>query len=318
VTREHRFLLEARAAAAVGAVVQRLPRRLALALGRSLGRVWADLDPRHVRIAVDNLRHAFPHWDESRLYRTARGVYAHFGQVLFDILWLAPRTRDEVLSLVDVEGADKARAALAEGRGVVMVTGHMGNWEVNGIALGWLFEPVAVVARPLDNPGLDERLVTFRQKSGNPVVYKRRALGQALRLLRSGQAVAFLVDQNVQADEGIFVDFFGRPAATTTAAAALAVRVDCPILHGWAELRGDGRYLLHLEGTRPRPGAEPTAEVARLTQEMTSAIEGYIRSAPEQWLWIHRRWKTRPPEEATPATVPTEPSAKEPAVFEPR
>jgi KDO2-lipid IV(A) lauroyltransferase len=228
-------------------LVRPLPRRAVLALGRGVGRFWADLDPRHVRIAVANLRPAFPHWDEARLLRTARGVYSHFGAVLLDILWL--------------------------------------------------FEPVAVVARPLDNPVLDARLVAFRRKSGNSVLYKRSALGQALRHLRSGRAVAFLVDQNVQAEEAVFVEFFGRPAASTTVAAALAVRASCPIVHGWTELKADGRYLMRYGVLRPRAGAERGAEVARLTQELAHIVEGYVRSAPEQWLWIHRRWKTRPPGE---------------------
>ena len=274
-----------------------LPRRAVLALGRGLGRLWADLDPRHVAIAAENLRQAFPHWDEARRLRTARGVYAHFGAVLLDILWLRHRSRDQILALVDVEGAEAVRAAFREERGVVMATAHIGNWELSGILLGWLFEPVAVVARPLDNPGLDDHLVAFRRKSGNEVIYKRSALGQALRRLRSGKAVAFLVDQNVQAEEGIFVDFFGRPAATTTAAAALAVRAMTPVVTGWTELRRGGRYHLRLAVRRSRPEAERTAEVRRLTQEVSHEIESWVRAAPEQWLWLHRRWKTRPPEE---------------------
>jgi KDO2-lipid IV(A) lauroyltransferase len=278
-------------------LVRPLPRRAVLALGRGVGRFWADLDPRHVRIAVANLRPAFPHWDEARLLRTARGVYSHFGAVLLDILWLEHRSREEIMALVDAYGAEAVRAALAERRGVVMATGHIGNWELNGIGLGWLFEPVAVVARPLDNPVLDARLVAFRRKSGNSVLYKRSALGQALRHLRSGRAVAFLVDQNVQAEEAVFVEFFGRPAASTTVAAALAVRASCPIVHGWTELKADGRYLMRYGVLRPRAGAERGAEVARLTQELAHIVEGYVRSAPEQWLWIHRRWKTRPPGE---------------------
>jgi Kdo2-lipid IVA lauroyltransferase/acyltransferase len=304
VNRERRFALEARAAHVVERLVRRLPRRTALALGRGLGRIWADLDPRHVRIAVDNLRHAFPSWDEARCLRTARGVYAHFGQVIFDILWLQHLSPEEIMATVDVEGVAEARAALAEGLGSAMATGHIGNWELSGVAFGCLFGPSGVVARPLDNPLLDARLVAFRQKSGNTVIYKRQALSQALRMIRAGQGVAFVVDQNVQADEGIFVDFFGRPAASTTAVAALAVRVGCPILTGWAELRPSGRYTLHLEVIRPRPGTERAAEVERLTQVLAHRIESWVRDAPEQWLWLHRRWKTRPPEESEAALPP--------------
>jgi KDO2-lipid IV(A) lauroyltransferase len=282
-----------------------MPRGLVLALGRGLGRLWADLDPRHVAIAVDNLRHAFPQWEEARLRRTARGVYVHFGQVVLDILWLQGRDARTLLSLVDVEGGEAVRAALAEGRGAVMAAGHLGNWELGGIVMGWLFGPAAVVARPLDNPSLDDRLVAFRQMSGNIVLHKRNVLAQALRLMRSGKAVAFLVDQNTLPEEGIFVDFFGRPAATTPAASALAVKLGCPVIHGWAQLRPNGRYLLRLGTTRPRAGAERAAEVRRLTQEITTIIEEYVRSAPEQWLWLHRRWKTRPPEERTAAGAAT-------------
>jgi KDO2-lipid IV(A) lauroyltransferase len=229
--------------------------------------------------------------------------------VIFDILWLQHRTRDEIMALVDVEGDDEMRAALAEGRGAIMATGHIGNWELSGVAFGWVFGPSGVVARPLDNPLLDQRLVAFRQKSGNAVIYKRQALSQTLRMVRDGKAVAFVVDQNVQADEGIFVDFFGRPAASTTAAAALAVRVGCPIFMGWADLRPSGRYTLHLWVIRPRAEGERQAEVERLTQELAHRIEGWVRSSPEQWLWLHRRWKTRP--EKQQSAVSTQQSGTE-------
>lgn len=298
MTRERRFALEAWAADVVSRVVKRLPRPLLLALGRGLGRVWADLDPRHVRIAVDNLRHAFPHWDEPRLWRTARGVYAHFGQVIFDILWMQHRSPEQIVGLVDIEGREILVSALLERRGVVLATAHIGNWELSGLLLGWLYEPVGVVARPLDNPALDQRLVAFRARSGNTVIYKQQAIGAVLRLLRAGKGVALVVDQNVQADEGIFVDFFGRPAAATTVAAALAVRLEAPVVTAWIELRPDGRYKFRFTSTRPRPGSERTAEVERLTQEITHVLESWIRGAPEQWLWLHRRWKTRPPGEA--------------------
>jgi KDO2-lipid IV(A) lauroyltransferase len=120
-------------------------------------------------------------------------------------------------------------------------------------------------------------------------------------MLRDGIGVAVVVVQNVQADEGIFVDFFGRKAAATTVAAALALRLDARVVAGWVDLRPDGRYVLRFSSVPTRPGAERTAEVERLTQEITHVLEAWIRGAPEQWLWLHRRWKTRPPDEARPA-----------------
>jgi len=295
VTRERRYAVEARAAAIVQALVRPLPRRWTLGLGRALGRLLADLDPRHVAIAAENLRQAFPHWDEPRRLRTARAVYAHFGQTLLDILWMAQQPRERLLDLIVEEGRENADRVRAAGRGVVYVTGHFGNWEFYGVAFGWLGEPVGVVARPLDNPALEARLTAFRTRSGNTVISKRRALQDILRLLHQGAGVAILVDQNVQEQDGIFVEFFGRPAATTTVAAALAVKTGCALLPVHCEVRPDGRYKFvygrPLEWTTTGNRQD---DIARLTQELTTVIEGWVRERPEQWLWMHRRWKTQP------------------------
>ncbi len=293
--REERYAIEARAAAIVQALVRPLPRRWTLGLGRALGRLLADLDPRHVAIAAENLRQAFPHWDEPRRLRTARAVYAHFGQTLLDILWMAEQPRERLLGLIVEEGRENADGVRAAGRGVVYVTGHFGNWEFYGVAFGWLGEPVGVVARPLDNPALEARLTAFRTRSGNTVISKRRALQDILRLLRQGAGVAILVDQNVQEQDGIFVEFFGRPAATTTVAAALAVKTGCALLPVHCEALPDGRYKFvygrPLEWTTTGNRQD---DIARLTQALTTVIEGWVRERPEQWLWMHRRWKTQP------------------------
>jgi len=295
VRREERYAIEARAAAIVQALVRPLPRRWTLGLGRALGRLLADLDPRHVAIAAENLRQAFPHWDEPRRLRTARAVYAHFGQTLLDILWMAEQPRERLLGLIVEEGRENADGVRAAGRGVVYVTGHFGNWEFYGVAFGWLGEPVGVVARPLDNPALEARLTAFRTRSGNTVISKRRALQDILRLLRQGAGVAILVDQNVQEQDGIFVEFFGRPAATTTVAAALAVKTGCALLPVHCEALPDGRYKFvygrPLEWTTTGNRQD---DIARLTQALTTVIEGWVRERPEQWLWMHRRWKTQP------------------------
>lgn len=301
MSRERRYAREERAAAWVQSLVSRLPRRAALAFGRALGGLWADLDRRHVRIALDNLRRAYPHWSEERLVRTALGVYRHFGQVVIDLLWMQGRGLDEILALVDVEGREHAEAATADGRAALMLTGHFGNWELAGVVQGRLLGPIGVVARPLDNPALDARLCAFRAKSGNTVIYKRHALGQVLQSLRGGRSVAILIDQNVH-EGGLFVDFFGRPAATTTVAAALVLKTGCAVLPGFLSLRRDGRYLMKYqppirwEGTGDR-----RADIASLTQRLSLVIEEAVREAPEQWLWLHRRWKAQPGDAAPSA-----------------
>jgi Kdo2-lipid IVA lauroyltransferase/acyltransferase len=290
-----RHAIEARAASVCARLLAPLPRRLVLALGRRLGRLWGELDRRHVAIAAANLARAFPDWDEGRAWRTARGVYGHFGSILLDLLWLDARGRDRVMAVVDVEGQPHVERAMAQGRGVLLITGHIGNWELHGLAHGWTFGPIGMIARPLDNPALDERLCRLRGRGGNTVIYKRRALATVLRMLREGQAVAVLIDQNVQEKDGIFVRFFDRPAATTTVAAALALKTGCALLPTHAVLGADGRYRLVYEPALEwQPTGDRDADMAALTQRLTSVIEGWVRTDPTQWLWMHRRWKTQP------------------------
>jgi KDO2-lipid IV(A) lauroyltransferase len=277
-------------------LVSLLPRRQALALGRSLGRLVADLDRRHVAIALDNLRRAFPHWDESRLRRTAHGVYAHFGQVLLDVLRLERRSRQEVLSTVEFVGLEHVLPLMEARRGILFATAHIGNWEIHGIAHSLRYRPISVIARALDNPLLDARLCAVRRMGGNTVLYKQKALQGVMRAIRAGEGVAILVDQNVQEKDGIFVEFFGRPAATTTVAAAVVVKTGCALVPVHTEIRRDGGYRLYYDAPlESRPAGERGAEVARLTQELSWTIEGWVRATPEQWLWMHRRWKTQPP-----------------------
>lgn len=303
--RERRHALEAALASAVGAVVRRLPRRLVLALGRGLGRFWAALDSRHVRIAADNMRQSFPEWDEPRVRATVLGVYCHFASVLLEILWMEGRPVAELLALTDVEGLEHMQAALARGRGVVSPIAHLGNWELQGVATAPLIGSSSVIARPLDNPALDGRLVSFRTSTGNVVIYKKKALPQILKTLREGRVVAVMLDQNVQASDGIFVQFFGRSACTTTVAAALAIKTGCPIVPAHCVRRADGRYLMAYGPVVDWPvSGRRDEDVAALTQHLTSVIEGWVRDNPEQWLWLHRRWKTRPSLETSSAPGP--------------
>ena len=295
MTKATRHKLEAAAVTLLAACVSPLPRALALALGRALGGIWGRLDRRHRAIARDGLRQSFPDWDDARLERTARAVYGHFGCILVDILWLSRHSGDRMHASVEWEGIEHFTAARATGRGILFFTGHLGNWEVLAVDHAHVRRAVAVIARPLDNPILDERLCAFRRRAGNSVIPKRHALAHVLRTLRTGQDVAILIDQNVQEQDGIFVEFFGRPAATTTAAAALALKTNCILMPVRSRLLPDGRYRLAYEPPVTwQASADHRADIARLTQLLTQRIEAWVHEAPEQWLWIHRRWKTQP------------------------
>jgi KDO2-lipid IV(A) lauroyltransferase len=279
----------------VALVVRRLPRPWVLWLGRRLGRLWGRLDRRHLAIAAENLRRAFPDWDEARVERTARGVYAHFGSVILDLLWMEGRSARELLALADLDGLEVMQAAVAEGRGVLSPSAHYGNWEVQAVASSPLIGRIGSIARPLDNPALDRRLVGFRTSTGNEVFYKKNALGRVMRALRAGHTVAVLIDQNVQERDGIFVRYFGRPAATTTVAAAVALKTGCAIVPVRCTLQPNGRYLMQY-GPRVewKGSGRKDDDVPALTQHLTSIVEAWVREHPEQWLWLHRRWKTQP------------------------
>ncbi len=309
MTRAKRFAWEERAVRAASWLCAWLPRGLVLRLGRALGRLLGDLDRRHIGITRDNLRRAFPEWDETRVRRTARDVYAHFGLMLLDILWLSHRTREEMMALVDLEGGQHLEALRPAGG--MLVTAHLGNWELCGVAHGYLFRPVGVVARPLDNEPLDRRLTSFRQRSGNQVIPKQKALAHILRALRERRDVALLIDQNVQEKDGIFIRFFDRPAAATTVAAALAVKTGCPVVGGHAVLMPDGRYRQIYDPPMYAPSTgDREADIAAMTQALADMMEGWVRETPEQWLWMHRRWKTQPAAEpAVPPVEAAEPSA---------
>jgi KDO2-lipid IV(A) lauroyltransferase len=292
----------------VSVVVRRLPRRAVLATGRRLGLAWARLDVRHLAIAAENLRRAFPDWDEARVDRTARGVYAHFGTVILDLLWMEGRPVEELLALADLDGVEHLQNARAAGRGVISPSAHFGNWEVQAVASVPLVGPVASIARPLDNPALDRRLVALRTSTGNTVIYKQKALAHVMKTIRDGGIVAVLIDQNVQEKDGIFVRFFGRPASTTTVAAAVALKTGCAIVPVHCALQPNGRYLMSYGPPVEWAGSGRRDEdVAALTQHLTTLVEGWVRERPEQWLWLHRRWKTQP--SASPAVAAGEAAA---------
>jgi KDO2-lipid IV(A) lauroyltransferase len=162
-----------------------------------------------------------------------------------------------------------------------------------------------MIARTLDNPALDRRLVRLRTAGGNTVFYKQKAIARVLTALRDGDIVAILIDQNVQAKDGIYVRFFGRPACTTTVAAAIALKTGCAIVPVRCVLQRNGRYRMFYGPRVDWAGTGRRDEdVASLTQQLTTIIEGWVRENPDQWLWLHRRWKTRPPEGVPTAREP--------------
>lgn len=300
--RRLRFALETAALGAFKALARLIPRPLFLRLGRALGAFVAAVDRRHRDIAKDNLRRSFPDWTEDRVDRVARGVWVHFGGVMFDLVRILARGPAVVDRLAVIEGREHAEAAHRSPHGVVLMTAHFGNWETHGIIHAKHFGSIGVVARPLDNPTLDRAMRELRESAGNEVIEKEHAMIRCMRRLRASQGVAFVVDQNVQEKEGIFVEFFDRPACTTPFAARLALKTGALVLPCRAVMAPDLTYRVIYDAPMdPKEYGEGEAAVTALTQAMALRTEMWIRENPDQWLWMHRRWHTKPPGAGTAA-----------------
>ena len=275
-------------------------------LGEVLGLTFYLVDRVHRRIALANLEVAFPKRPPAERRTIAREMFAHFGRLLLELLKFASLPQQRQLELVDWEGEDRVRLAMAQGKGVLFCTGHFGFWEQQALAHALKFAPMAVMARPLDNPMLHELLERIRTSNGNPVVYRRGAVRRVLRLLAEGHGVGILIDQHMTSADAIYVDFFGRPAATTSTLAALALRTGAPVIPLFAFPLANGRYrMIYEHPIEPPPDDAPDA-VREFTQRCTDVLEMHVRRHPNLWLWMHRRWRDSPGPalEAAPGMFP--------------
>ena len=289
VPRRHR--LEHAALRAVTAVVRRLPQSTATRLGHGLGWLGYRLDARHRRITLENLAATFPERSAQERARIAREVFAHFGRKLIELLWFSGLPPARQLELVEFVGAEHIEAALAQGRGALIVTGHFGFWELHALAHGLRLGPMAVVARALDNTLLDRMLIDLRSSTGNVVIDRKGGLRRIMRALNANQSVAVLIDQHILTADAVKVDFMGRPAATTSAVAVLALRTRAAVIPAFSLPLNDGRYRLIYERPLALPDGESAEAVRDLTQRCTKVLEKYVRAHPERWLWMHRRWR---------------------------
>lgn len=294
-----RFRIEAAVFTAALAVARLMPRPLLLFLGTLTGTLGYLLDRRHTGIALENLRQAFgPTLPSREARRIVRACWRHFGRTTMDTLNLSRLNRESAGRDVHYEGLEHLRAAYAAGRGVLVFTGHFGHWELAAVMQGHIGLPLALVVRPLDNPRLERMLADLRGGSGNRIVHKRNAVREMMKALRDKICVALAIDQDARGS-GLFVPFFGRLASTTPTVALLALRTGAPIIPCSCRPEPDGSYtILYEPPLEVRESGDRDADLLRLTAQCTSIIERWVRERPELWLWMHRRWKTRPPGEA--------------------
>lgn len=282
-------------------ILRLLPRSACLRFGAVCGELIFRIDRKHRRLALANLKTAFgPEMAQDRYRRIARESFRHFGRVTADNLkWTHLRSAQRA-GLLSIEGAEHIRRVLDMGRGGLIFTAHFGNWEVAAEAVAAL-APLNVVARPLDNPLLEVELARFRKRRGTKIISKFQAARPILQALRRNELVAILIDQNVLRSQAVFVDFFGRPAATTPGLAAFHLRARSPLIPVFCLPRSRSGYQVRIgEPLTFESGGEFSQDVLKITQACTKMIETEIRERPGLWLWFHNRWKTRPEAEADP------------------
>jgi Kdo2-lipid IVA lauroyltransferase/acyltransferase len=281
----------------VGICIRVLPERIARSLGAALG--WTAGVVVRVRygVVMENLARAFPEGSPEWRRRVAAATFAHVGREGVALLRLASLGPREVWERTEVEGLDAVREALARDQGVIILAGHFGNWEIGGASVAVREIPLDVVGRRQSNPLFDRRLRETRERLGMRVIYRDEGVRSILRALREPRAVALVADQNVR-EGGLFVDFFGTPAATTRAPATLARRTGARVIVGSARsLPGPrARYHVRLRPLEVPDTGDPDADERALLEGYLAILEEEIRADPAQYFWPHRRWKSRPPQ----------------------
>jgi KDO2-lipid IV(A) lauroyltransferase len=278
-------------------IIQALPYRTACAFAGALAWLAYRVDRRHREVARDNLRHAFPgRYTNCEIDALVRGVYRHFCTLLIDIIHLPRRLNPHTWRRhLDVPQIGLVVDCLLSGRPTMLVTGHFGNWEAGGYTLALLGFTTHAIARPLDNPLVDDFLRRFRERTGQKILAKKGDFDHMQAILASGGLLATLADQDA-GQRGLFVDFFGRPASTHKAVALLALEYQVTlIVMGVRKLRGELRHELHVADViRPEEFSGQPDAARAITERYTAALEQIVRAAPEQYFWLHRRWKHQP------------------------
>jgi KDO2-lipid IV(A) lauroyltransferase len=278
------------------AVLGLLPRPLARAAGAAIGSAAWHLLPRLRRVGLRNLQLAFPNRPAAEQQQTLRTLYRLLGWQMAEFCRMPRATKRDAEDLFRYEGLDHYLAARAKGRGVLVLTGHLGAWELSSFYHSLLGYPMGMVIRRLDNPLVDAFVNRIRCLHGNRVLHKDDFARGLLAAMHRGETVGILMDTNMTPPQGVFVPFFGVPACTASGLARIAAHSGAAVLPGFLLWEpSEKRYVLRFgpELSLLRTGDAQTDAIAN-TALFTATLESYIRQYPEQWLWVHRRWKTRP------------------------
>jgi KDO2-lipid IV(A) lauroyltransferase len=279
------------------AVAGRLPLAITRPAGRLIGAAAMTASERDRTRARDHVRIAFPELDEDAREALLRASARHFGAVLAEIAWLLHATSDDVARLCPITGVEHLERPLETGSGAMLITGHCGNWELLNARLGVAGIPMTIAVRSVYDSRLDDIATVLRSRFGSEVIPRGHDAGRRLAAaLARNRVVGLLIDQDIKDVPGVFVDFFGRPAWTPSGAAALALHRGCPVVPAFGHRRPDGSHIVEVHPPLPEPmSTSPADRVVELTASATAAIEHQVRAHPEQWVWMHRRWRRQPP-----------------------
>ncbi len=276
-----------------------LPRPAARGVGAAFAAAAYRVRTPLRRAAMFNLRLAFPEWDDAARERAIREMVRQIGWMAGEFSQFLKYTRADIEKIVEVEGFEHFDCARRRGKGVLFLTGHMSAWELAPFAHALYGHPLHFLVRPIANARVDALINSYRCSSGNQPIEKNRSARPILKILAAGGTVGVLADHNTAIDEGVFVNFFGLPASTTSGLARLALRTSAAVVPGflsWDEARR--QYTLQFQPSveLARTGNEES-DIVENTARFSRVIENYVRAHPDQWLWVHKRWKTRPPGE---------------------
>jgi Kdo2-lipid IVA lauroyltransferase/acyltransferase len=273
-----------------------LPRPLARSIATGVVRIFYALMPKLRKTAEINLRIAFPGWSDSQREAVVHGMLRNLGWMAVEFARFPKYSKENIEQIVVIDGHENFLEGQRRGKGVLVLTGHIGAWELSSFAHALYGYPLHYMARPLDNKRIDALVNGYRCLSGNQPIFKNESARVMLKVLKEAGTIGILADQNTMPDEGVFVDFFGKTACSTSGIARVALHTDAAVVPGYAVWDEDsGKYRLRFEPVVEliRTG-DTERDVFENTQKFTKVIEEIIRRYPEQWVWVHGRWNTRP------------------------
>ena len=276
-------------------VIGFIPRKLSFKFGNFAGRFLFLIDKKHQGIVLDNLNRAFGHEkNQYEIRKLGKQVFVNAFQIVLDIGWSLSMDEQQLMKYFKIEGLSNIKKAYEQGKGVLVLTAHFGNWELLSVVGAILAYPLTVLYRPLDFKPFDSFFVNLRTRFGARVIPLKRSLLAIIRSLDRGELVVLLMDQNVDWYEGVFVDFMGHRACTNKGLAMLASKTRAPVIPGFMIRKKEGFTAKFLPEIPLQQTGDKTRDLEDNTRQYNKAIESFLRQYPDQWFWLHQRWKTKP------------------------